>query len=142
MFVPLQIAQRDPHDNDMGGFDQGFAQPPAVVSPPRAAAAPAKSFDMDIDEGLTADTEDGGDEARDLGIGTSKSGGARKARKPRKSFFDDQVVTGAPKRKGKEKVRFRSRLRAEASLILRRCCQVGSRARPRAYPGHRGGHHR
>ncbi|BGP23516.1 DNA (cytosine-5-)-methyltransferase [Rhodotorula toruloides] len=103
----------DPYANDLGGFEQdvqdldNWAQRP-VVDHPNPAATPATNiFDVDVDEGLHADTEDGGTEATDLRIGTSKSGGAQKVRKAPKSSFNTQVPVGAPKGKGKEKARQR-----------------------------------
>ncbi|KAJ8296064.1 DNA (cytosine-5)-methyltransferase 1 [Rhodotorula toruloides] len=109
-----QDAQADPYANDLGGFEHGdqdmddfFAQPPVVNDEPPAASPATNVFDVDIDEGLDADTEDGGTETSDLGIGTSKSGARRKVRKMPKTSFDTQVPVGAPKGKGKEKARLR-----------------------------------
>ncbi|BGP30827.1 hypothetical protein JCM10296v2_002584 [Rhodotorula toruloides] len=107
-------AQADPYANDLAGFEHGdqdmddfFAQPPVVDDEPHAAPPVTNTFDVDIDEGLDADTEDGGTEASDLGIGTSESGARRKVRKMPKTSFDTQVPVGAPKGKGKEKARVR-----------------------------------
>ncbi|GAA6051059.1 hypothetical protein NBRC10513_000933 [Rhodotorula toruloides] len=104
----------NPYANDLGGFEHGnqdmddfFAQPPVVDDEPAAVPPATNVFEIDIDEGLDADTEDGGTEASDLGIGTSKSGARRKVRKMPKTSFDTQVPVGAPKGKGKEKARTR-----------------------------------
>lgn len=108
----LQRGQADPYAKDLGGFEHGdqdmddfFARPPVVDDVPPAAPPATNAFDIDIDEGLDADTEDGGTETSDLGIGTSKSGARRKVRKMPKTSFDTQVPVGAPKGKGKERVR-------------------------------------